>query len=148
MRVAPLLLLALSAAACVTPASYKMTVASMMGCNESEVTWSKPDMNDDHWLRGTGCGKTVDAICDQTGDNSTGGRCIAIPTKLDDLLRWHLAGAGCANPKIAVGPAFQSREDQREYDVTGCGGNVQTQKWKCSATSELRKRQSCEQILR
>jgi hypothetical protein len=148
VRVAPLFLflfLAFAALACLPPpASYKMTVASMMGCNDSEVAFSKPDGNDDNWVRATGCGKTVDAICEATGSNSTGGRCIAIPAKLDDLLRWELTGMGCANPAITVGPAFQSREDYREYTVTGCGDS---QRWKCSMTSDTRKRESCLKIL-
>ncbi len=128
-----------------TPASYKMTVASMMSCNESDVDLSKPDgMVDDNWVRATGCGKTVDALCEQTGSNSTGGRCIALPAKLDDLLRWELTGLGCANPAIAVGPAFQTREDYREYTVTGCGDS---QRWKCSTKSDTRKRESCLKIL-
>jgi hypothetical protein len=146
VRVAPLLLLlAVPTLGCMpTPASYKMTVASMMSCNDSEVSFSKPDEVDDNWVHATGCGKTVDAICYATGSNSTGGRCLEIPAKLDDLLRWELAGDGCANPVIAVKPAFQSREDYREYNVTGC---KESQRWKCSMKSDTRKRESCLKIL-
>jgi hypothetical protein len=130
-----------AAAACMpTPAAYKTTVASMMSCDESQTDFSKPDMSDDYWVHGSGCGKQMDAVCDLTGVGAA--RCISLPAKLDDMLRWTLDGPGsdCTKATFTVLPAFKDRDDYREYDVKGCGDGAS---WRCGTQLDGSKRVRC-----
>jgi hypothetical protein len=144
--VIPALFTVLTAAACMpTPVAYKTTVASMISCPEDKTDVSKPDMSDDSYVHASGCGKTMDAVCDLT-DQSHGGRCISVPAKLDDMLRWTLDGANCTSATFTVAAAFKDKDDYREYDVRGCGSTDQST-WRCGAQLDGSKRTKCLQKL-